>query len=202
MKKTKRNSAAEESRFLTIPKDTTLAVGIESVDVYVNTLNAGDFKGRKFDKYKLKLRVLEPGQYKDKNVTVQISAQTERRVDGGGTTMVDNYGNSKKYVELLRAIDPSVTDDDVPMPESDDEAKSWGQSWAGNIINITFGTYSFIPEGKTEDDRVTINQMKDAFALSVDQAESLKSTAALFIAEMAAKKGGGGADAFDPDDLI
>lgn len=200
MKKTVRNTQAEESKGTRIPKDTTLIVGIESVDVYVNTIPAGDFKGRSYDKYKVKVRVIEPGEFKDKNVNITISARTERRTDGKGNVMVDNYGSSKSYAEFLMAIDPSITNDDLPMPESDDEAKSWGESWVGNIINMTFGTYTFKDAKSGED--VTINTMKEAFSLTADQAEAIKVFAGAFAAELAAKKGGGAADDFDPDSFI
>lgn len=200
MKKTQRNTEAEKFTSTMIKKDTTLVVGVETVSVFVNTIPAGDFKGRNYDKYKLKLRVLEPGEYKDKTVTVSISARTERRTDGKGNVMVDNYGNSKGYAEFVRAIDNTVTDDDLPMPESDDEAKSWGESWIGSVLNVTFGTYTF-KDNKTGED-VTMNTIKETFPVTEDQMAAVKPFVVQFHAEIAAKKSGGAADSFDPEDFV
>lgn len=200
MKKTQRNTEAEKIRSTIIKKDTTLVVGVQSVSVFKNMIPAGDFKGREYDKYKLRLVILEPGEYKDKVVNVSISARTERRTDGHGNVMVDNYGNSKMYVEFIRAIDNTVTDDELPMPESDEEAKSWGESWTGSVLNVTFGTYNFKDERTGEN--VTTNTLKEVFPVTEDQMAAMKAIVAQFHAEIAAKKGGGAADDFNPDDFI
>lgn len=199
MKKTQRNTEAEKLTGTTIKKDSTLVVGVESVSVFVNTIPSGDFKGRNYDKYKLKLRVIEPGEYKDKTVNVSISDRCERRTDGKGNVMVDTYGNSKSYAEFIRAIDNTVTDEDLPRPESDEEAKSWGESWVGSILNVTFGTYTF-KDSKTNDD-IVINTIKETFPVTEDQLAALKPFVSQFHAEIAAKKGGGAADDFNPDDF-
>ena len=200
MQKTKRNKEAEAFKGTLIPKDSTLCVGVESVAVFQNTVMQGDYKGRKCDKYKVTLCVLEPGEFKDARVSLSLTAQTERRVDGSGAVVVDNYGNSKKYVQFLQAIDPSIDDDNLPMPESDDEAKEWGESWIGNVLNVTFGTYNF--KNTTSGENVTVNTMKDAFKATQEQIDAIMPAINLFLAGIAAKRGGGAADNFDPDDFI
>lgn len=197
MKTTQRNTKAEEFGGTLIPKGTTLAVGIKSVSVFVNQLSSGDHKGRNYDKYKTRVVVLEPGDFQGSSSSLGISCRSERRTDGAGNVIIDNYGNSRAYVELLKAMDPSITDETLPMPETDDEAREWGESWCGKIINVTFGTYTF---KNNEGKEVVINTFKEAFPLSADQEEALKTEAAVFKAEIAAATGGGGVS--DDDDLI
>lgn len=199
MQKTKRNVEAEAAGGVLIPKDTCLAVGVDSVSHFINKVPEGDHKGRKYDKYKLRLIVLEPGEFNGKVVSISLSARTERRTDGAGNVMVDNYGSSKTYAEFLKALDPSITDDELPMPESDDEAKSWGQTWVGRELNVLFGTYKF----KTDDGKeVTTNTFKEGYPMNEEQLSQLAPAIAVWKAKLAAKKGGGAADDFDPNDLV
>jgi hypothetical protein len=199
MQKTKRNTAAEAGGGVLIPKDTCLAVGVDSVSHFINKVPEGDHKGRKYDKYKLRLIVLEPGEFNGKVVSISLSARTERRTDGAGNTMVDNYGSSKSYAEFLKALDPAVTDEELPMPESDEEAKQWGQTWIGRELNILFGTYKFKDqEGK----EITTNTFKEGYAMTPDQLDQLAPAIAVWKVKLAAKHGGGAADDFSTDDLI
>lgn len=189
MKTFERNQKAEESRFVLIPKDTTLPCGIESVDTYVNTLNVGDNKGRQYDKYKLKLKVLDPGEYSGKGSSVSVSCNVERREDVGGDGMIlDPWGNSAKYIALLHAIGMDFADEAVPLPETEEELKSFAETLVGKVINVTFGTYKFKnDEGK----QVEINTAKTFGALNDAQREAIAVPLAEFNAEAAAKSGGG-----------
>lgn len=199
MQKTQRNTEAETFKTTLIPKDSMLIVGIKGVDVFKNTIPSGDHKGREYDKYKTTLVVLEAGEFKGSTVKVSVSARTERRTDGAGNVVIDNYGNSGKYAELLKAIDPSIKDDALPMPESDEEAKEWGQTWCGNVLQVTFGVYTFKNDKGEE---IKINTLKEALPLTEDQIEALKADISIFKAEVAADQGAGAADSFDPDELV
>ncbi|MHA1662227.1 MAG: hypothetical protein ACTSXE_02565 [Candidatus Thorarchaeota archaeon] len=195
----KRNTQAEESAFVLIPKDSLLAVGIEQADPYINTMNRGDHKGRVFDKYKLKLRILEQGDYYNKIVSVSLSALIERRQSGSEVETIA-YGNSRKYCEMLRAINPSLNEDDVPSPESDSDIDTFADiHFVGKVVYVKFGTYNF----KGDDgNKVEINIIKETESLTDEMTEVLKPHIAKWEAQMTASRAGvtGAAGDFNPED--
>lgn len=191
-----RNTEAEKSQSVLIPKDTELLVGIESVEGHVNTMSRGDHKGRKYDKYKMGIRILEPGDYYGKLIKMSVSCLIER-AQGDGDIVA--YGNSKKYCNLLKAIDPSISDDEIPAPRNDAALDKFGSDhFVGNLFMCTFGIYTFTND---EGQKVQINTIKDSGEINEELMEACKSNIEKWKAEMAVKQPGGAADDFDPDDF-
>lgn len=190
MKTFQRNTEAEQSAFVTIPKNTTLPCGITSVSTFVNTIKQGDNKGREFDKYKLMLRPLS-GDFKGKLTSVSVSCQCERR-DGVDGLAIDNWGNSKNYILLMRLMSHDFDDESVPLPESESELEEHGNTFEGAVFNFTFGTFTF--KSDKDGSEITVNTLKDMAALSEDQEAALGVELAEWKAEQAAKAGGGAVD--------
>lgn len=187
MKTFERNTEAEKSAFVTIPKNTTLPCGIHSVSTFVNTIKQGDNKGREFDKYKLMVRPLA-GEFKGKLTSVSVSCQCERR-DGVDGLVIDNWGNSKNYIKLMRLMGHEFDDEAVPLPESEDELEEHGDTFEGKVLNITFGTFTF--KSDKDGSEITVNTLKDMSALNDEQLAEIETELAEWKAEQAAKQGGG-----------
>lgn len=175
-----RNTKAEDFKRILIPKDSTYVVGIESIDVFLNVNDKGDFKGRNCDKYKMVLRVLEPGDYFDARVKCSMSAQIERREGATGVETIA-YGNSKRYCQVIQAIDPSIEDEKIPSPESDDDIESFAErTFIGKIFHCTFGTYSWDAKvkdpkpGEPTKETITINTIKEGTPLGEEMEEAIK----------------------------
>lgn len=190
MKTFQRNTEAERSAFVTIPKNTTLPCGIVSVQTLVNTIKQGDNKGREFDKYKLMLRPMA-GDFKGKLTSVSVSCQCERR-DGVDGLVIDNWGNSKNYILLMRLLGHEFEDDGVPLPESEAELEEHGKTFEGKILNVTFGTFTF--KSDKDGSEITVNTLKGLATLSDDQKAAISVEIAEWKAEQAAKAGGGAVD--------
>ena len=194
-----RNTQAEESAFVLIPKDTILAVGIEQADAYINTMNRGDHKGRVFDKYKMKFKILEQGEFFNKTVNASLSALIERRQSGSDVETIA-YGNSRKYCEMLKAINPKLSEEDMPSPESDDDIEIFADAnFVGKTVYLKFGTYNFKGD---EGEKITINTIKEVEPLTEEMLEVLKPNIVKWEAEMVASRAGvtGAASEFNPED--
>lgn len=197
MKTTQRNTEAEQFQFVVIPKDTILPCGITEVEVHENILGRGPNKGRSYDKYKLRVQPLA-GQFKGNNIGLSVSCNVERRYGVDGVE-IDPWGNSRRYVELLRGVGMQFADEAMPIPESEEEAKEFGNSLVGKSLVITFGTYTFKDdEGKD----VTINTMKSAMAVTPEMRAELEASFAEWEAEAAAMRGGGALGSSEDDDDI
>lgn len=191
MKTFERNTEAEKSAFVTIPKNTTLPCGIVSVQTFVNAVKQGDNKGREFDKYKLLLRPLQ-GEFKGKLTSVSVSCQCERR-DGVDGVAIDNWGNSKNYIKLMRLMGHEFDDEAIPLPESKTELEEHGATFEGKVLNVTFGTFTFKSD-KEDGSKITVNTCKELEDLNDDQKKALETDLAEWAAEQAAKSGGGALD--------
>lgn len=195
----KRNTQAEVSSFILIPKDSLLVVGIEQADAYINIMTRGDHKGRNNDKYKLRVRILEQGEFYNKSVNVSLSAMISRRQTGSDVETIA-YGNSRKYCEMLAAINPKIGEDNVPSPASDDDIQTFAdEQFTGKVVLIKFGVYTFkSDEGKP----IEINIIKEIEAVNEEMMEALKPNITKWHTEMTAARAGvtGAADEFNPDD--
>ena len=191
-----RNTKAEDYSSVLVPKDSLYVVGIETVDAFINTNTKGDHKGRRHDKYKIKVRVLEPGDHFNQTVRMSFSAMIER-IEGSTGIETVPYGGSKRYCEIVQAINPSVEDAAVPSPNSDDDIESFAErTFVGKMFTCKFGTYSWETTDKSTGLKVNpvINTIKEAMPVGDDMLDALKAHIATWTAETMADHLPGGTE--------
>jgi len=190
MKSFKRNTEAEQRTV--IPKNTVLPVGITNVQTSIVEVTRGKNAGHMQDKYRIHGRVLA-GEYEGMNVSGNVTANVERGVDGS----IVPWGNNKKYISFLHALGYEFDDENIPFPEDENELEEVGNGAVGEVVNITFGTFTFKAENG---DSVTINTFADFSPLSEEQKTAMADRLSVFKASIALDSGGSAVDALMGED--